>query len=135
MNWNGIKYFIHVADVGSVSVATSELGIVQPALSRHIRRPEEEVGAKLFHRLPRGMHIHRTLSIVHRTGDLPPAVQAIIDVAQMEVRELAATGAFAAILDGRRGPAPAAQSGKRTAPAARKQSGRPESGELKHAIT
>jgi LysR family transcriptional regulator, nitrogen assimilation regulatory protein len=57
VNWNGIKYFIHVAEVGNISVAASELGIVQPALSRHIRRLEEEVGAKLFDRLPRGMQL------------------------------------------------------------------------------
>jgi len=57
MNWNGIKYFVHVAEIGNVSVGASELGIVQPALSRHIRRLEEELGAKLFHRLPRGMQL------------------------------------------------------------------------------
>jgi LysR family nitrogen assimilation transcriptional regulator len=57
VNWNGIKYFVHVAEVGNISVAASELGIVQPALSRHIRRLEEEIGAKLFDRLPRGMQL------------------------------------------------------------------------------
>jgi LysR family transcriptional regulator, nitrogen assimilation regulatory protein len=57
VNWNGIKYFIHVAEVGNVSIAANDLGIVQPALSRHISRLEEEVGAKLFQRLPRGMQL------------------------------------------------------------------------------
>jgi LysR family nitrogen assimilation transcriptional regulator len=57
VNWNGIKYFVHVSEVGNVSAAATELGIVQPALSRHIRRLEDEVGAKLFHRLPRGMQL------------------------------------------------------------------------------
>ena len=50
-----MKFFVHVANTGCITVAAKDLGIVQPALSRHIQRLEEEVGVPLFHRLPRGV--------------------------------------------------------------------------------
>lgn len=57
MNWKGMQFFLHIAEVGSVTVAARELGIVQPALSRHIQRLEQEVGAELFQRFPRGVQL------------------------------------------------------------------------------
>src|ERR1700680_1050651 len=57
MDLKGLRYFVHVADVGSVSAAARDLGIVQPALSRHIQRIEDEAGVQLFSRLPRGMEL------------------------------------------------------------------------------
>lgn len=57
MDWKSIKYFVHVADVGSITVAAADLGIVQPALSRHIRRLEQEARVELFQRLPRGVQL------------------------------------------------------------------------------
>lgn len=57
MNLTSIRYFVRVADVGSISRAAEDLGIVQPALSRHIQRLEEEVGDALFVRLPRGVQL------------------------------------------------------------------------------
>jgi LysR family transcriptional regulator, nitrogen assimilation regulatory protein len=57
MDLKGLRYFVHVADVGSVSAAARDLGIVQPALSRHIQRIEDEAGIQLFSRLPRGMEL------------------------------------------------------------------------------
>lgn len=57
MDLKSIRYFVHVADVGSITIAAKNLCIVQPALSRWIKRIEEEVGAKLFERLPRGVQL------------------------------------------------------------------------------
>jgi LysR family nitrogen assimilation transcriptional regulator len=57
MDTRSIKNFVHVADVGSITLAANELGIVQPALSRQIRKMEKEVGAVLFERLPRGVQL------------------------------------------------------------------------------
>lgn len=57
MDMNSVRYFVRVADVGSISRAAEDLGIVQPALSRHIQRLEEEVGDALFVRLPRGVQL------------------------------------------------------------------------------
>jgi LysR family nitrogen assimilation transcriptional regulator len=57
MDLKSIRYFVYVADTGSITLAAGDLGIVQPALSRQIMRLEEEAGAKLFERLPRGVQL------------------------------------------------------------------------------
>ncbi len=52
-----IKYFVHVAEVGNISVAAKQLHLAQPALSRHIKKVEEQAGTALFYRLPRGVQL------------------------------------------------------------------------------
>jgi len=53
-----IRYFVAVADTGSLSVAAHEkLHTSQPSLSRQIRDLEEEVGAQLLTRGPRGIQL------------------------------------------------------------------------------
>ena len=57
MELRSIKYFIGVAELGSISRAAEELGVVQPALTRHIKQLEEELGVMLLNRLPRGVQL------------------------------------------------------------------------------
>ena len=57
MELRSIKYFIGVAELGSISRAAEELGVVQPALTRHIKQLEEELGVTLLNRLPRGVQL------------------------------------------------------------------------------
>ena len=57
MDLRGIRAFVRVAELGSITRAARELGIVQPALSRHIQRIEVELGAQLLTRLPRGVQL------------------------------------------------------------------------------
>ncbi len=57
MELRHLRYFVGVAELGSVSRASEKLFIAQPALSAQIRQLEEEVGVSLFVRLPRGVRL------------------------------------------------------------------------------
>jgi DNA-binding transcriptional LysR family regulator len=50
-----IEYFVAVAEVGHVGRAAARLCVAQPAVSRQIRKLEDELRAPLFRRTPRGM--------------------------------------------------------------------------------
>jgi DNA-binding transcriptional LysR family regulator len=55
MELRHLRYFATVAELGSISRAAEKLFIAQPPLSAQIRQLEEEVGAPLLRRLPRGV--------------------------------------------------------------------------------
>lgn len=57
MDLRSIKYFVQIAELGSITRAAEHLGIAQPALSRHVRGIEEELGTQLLVRLPRGVRL------------------------------------------------------------------------------
>jgi DNA-binding transcriptional LysR family regulator len=57
MSFAQIETFVTVAETRSVSRASARLRVAQPALSRQIRSLEEELGAPLFARTPRGMSL------------------------------------------------------------------------------
>lgn len=57
MELRHLRYFVTVAELGSVSHAAAKLFIAQPPLSAQIRQLEEEVGASLFIRMPRGVRL------------------------------------------------------------------------------
>ncbi len=50
MNLTTLRYFVAVAQYGSISKAAEKLYITQPALSRHIQRLEDELGVVLLDR-------------------------------------------------------------------------------------
>src|SRR5260370_5398719 len=58
MELRHIRYFIAVAETGSVTVAAERrLHTSQPSLSRQIRDLEHEVGARLLNRSARGVEL------------------------------------------------------------------------------
>ena len=58
MELRHLKYFIAVAEAGSVTVAAEKrLHTAQPSLSRQLRELESEVGASLFTRKARGVEL------------------------------------------------------------------------------
>ncbi len=54
-----LKYFLAVAERGSIAAASRTLNIAQPALSRQISGLEQELGHQLFDRMPRGVRLTR----------------------------------------------------------------------------
>src|SRR5205085_10272385 len=57
MELRSIEYFVRIADEGSITGAAEKLGVAQPALTRRIKLLEEELGAQLLTRLPRGVRL------------------------------------------------------------------------------
>jgi len=55
MELKQLRYFKHVAKMGSFSTAAAFLSVAQPALSRQIRSLEEELDVALFYRNGRGV--------------------------------------------------------------------------------
>jgi DNA-binding transcriptional LysR family regulator len=51
------RSFVVVAEEGNIGRAATRLFITQPALSRQLHQLEEELGAQLFHRVPRGVEL------------------------------------------------------------------------------
>ncbi len=56
MNFKQLRTFLHVAELGKLSLASDRLGTAQPALSRQISMLEHELGVRLFDRHGRGMN-------------------------------------------------------------------------------
>jgi DNA-binding transcriptional LysR family regulator len=57
MDTHRLKYFLRIAEEGSITRAARSLGIAQPALSRQIRLLEEDLGITLFQRTRRGVEL------------------------------------------------------------------------------
>ena len=57
MDTHRLKYFLRIAEEGSITRAATALGIAQPALSRQVRLLEEDLGITLFHRTRRGVQL------------------------------------------------------------------------------
>src|SRR5258705_7110891 len=75
MELRHLRYFVAVADAGSLSVAAERLHTSQPSLSRKIRDLEEEVGAQLLTRSARGI-------------DLTPAGRAFLEHARLVLSQV-----------------------------------------------
>jgi len=57
MNLRTLRYFIAIADAGSLTAAAAAIPIAQPALTRQLRELESEMGVQLLQRMPRGVRL------------------------------------------------------------------------------
>jgi LysR family transcriptional regulator, nitrogen assimilation regulatory protein len=57
MDTHRLKYFLRIAEEGSITRAAGLLGIAQPALSRQLQLLEEDLGVALFRRTRRGVEL------------------------------------------------------------------------------
>ncbi|WP_018259966.1 LysR family transcriptional regulator [Methylobacterium sp. WSM2598] len=57
MDIRELRYFVQVARAGSFSAAASHLNVAQPALSRQLKKLEEELGVQLLVRHGRGVEV------------------------------------------------------------------------------
>ena len=57
MNLRTLRYFIAIADGGSLTAAAAAIPIAQPALTRQMRELETEMGVQLLQRMPRGVRL------------------------------------------------------------------------------
>ncbi|MBU1568340.1 MAG: LysR family transcriptional regulator [Proteobacteria bacterium] len=96
MDTNTLQAFLAVADTGSFSLAADQLFLTQPAISKRIATLEEELSARLFERLgkgillteagrtllPKARHILREMNEGRRLiADLSTEVSGVLQVA------------------------------------------------------
>lgn len=69
MKLNQLKYFLRIAELGSVSAAARELFIAQPALSNQVSALEKELEIELFTRTVKGVQLTPAgEKLVHHAG-------------------------------------------------------------------
>ena len=57
MNLRALRYFVAIADAGSLTAAAAAVSVAQPALTRQLRELEADLGVQLLLRLPRGVRL------------------------------------------------------------------------------
>lgn len=90
-----LSSFVRVAELGSFSRAALDLQVAQPALSRQIRKLEEELGVDLLYRNGRGVAPTHAGEILLRSAR---AILAEVDTAIREVRETRGVMAGSAVI-------------------------------------
>ena len=85
MDVKQLRYFVHVAELGSFSKASAFLSVAQPALSRQVRNLESELDTQLLYRNGRGVVATETgRQLLHHAK----AILAQIDQVRMEIAAL-----------------------------------------------
>ncbi len=84
MDWDKLRIFHAVADVGSLTHAGDKLNLSQSAVSRQIRALEESLNTTLFHRHARGLILTEQGELLH---DATSAMAKRLDAASARIRD------------------------------------------------
>jgi len=57
MEIRSLRYFMQIAELGSVTAAAQRLRVAQPSLTRHLHKLEDDLGVALFVRAHRGVEL------------------------------------------------------------------------------
>jgi LysR family transcriptional regulator, nitrogen assimilation regulatory protein len=57
MEIRSLRYFVQIAELGSVTAAAKRLRVAQPSLTRHLHKLEDDLGVALFVRAHRGVEL------------------------------------------------------------------------------
>lgn len=97
-----LRYFVEVAQTGSLAAASENLHVAVSAISRQITKLEQETGTPLFERLPRGMVLTAAgqLLVEHARRTLLDAQTVLCEISSRHARpgglvRLACTDGFA----------------------------------------
>ncbi len=58
IDWNLVRTFVSVAEAGSLSAASKQLGLAHPTVARHVQQLETQLGLPLFERSAKGLSIN-----------------------------------------------------------------------------
>ena len=84
MDWDKLRIFHAVADVGSLTHAGDKLNLSQSAVSRQIRGLEEQLNTNLFHRHARGLILTEQGELLF---DATSAMTKRVDAASARIRD------------------------------------------------
>ncbi len=77
-DWDNLRAFLALAEEGSLTAAAKRLRVSHPTVSRRIKVLEEELGARLFDRLPdRFQPTETALELLHDVKEMERASQSI----------------------------------------------------------
>jgi DNA-binding transcriptional LysR family regulator len=87
MELRHIRYFLAVAEERNFTRAAARMGIGQPPLSQQIKDLESEIGAALFHRVPRGAELTDAgRAFLEHVRSIPPQAERAVRVARRAAR-------------------------------------------------
>ncbi len=90
----GWRYFLKVAETGNLTRAAAQLHMTQPALSRHLKQLEEEMGVELLMRHGRGVRLTEAGALfVDQARDILARADNLADI--LHAREIQPTGTLA----------------------------------------
>lgn len=81
-----IEYFLQVCEQRNIARAAEALGLSQPALTRAIQRLENQLGAQLFMRTPRGVELTAIGEVLRKRSE---SARVIMRDAEHEIAQMA----------------------------------------------